>query len=55
MSRVTINNARLDGVGEDAAEKTNGAGGRSSAAANDGPSRSFLALTETRVFPAIMS
>ena len=55
MGRFGFNDARFDGVGEDTAEKANGAGGRSSAAANDGLPRSFLVLTETRVFPAMMS
>jgi hypothetical protein len=55
MGRVVLNNAGLDGVGEDAAEKTNSARGRSNAAANDGFSAQLLGLDRTRVFPAMMS
>src|SRR5438552_1269545 len=44
MGRIGFNNARFDGVGEDTAEKANGAGGRSSAAANDRLSAQLLGL-----------
>jgi hypothetical protein len=55
MGRVAFNDARFDGVSKNAAEKTNGAYGRSRAASTMAFPRSVLVLTETRVFPAIMS
>ena len=47
MSWIGFDNTRFDGVGEDPAEKTNGAGGRSSAAANDGFSAQLLGLDQS--------
>ena len=44
MGRVAFDDARVDCVGEDTAEKAHGARGRSSAAANDGLSAQLLGL-----------
>jgi hypothetical protein len=44
MGRVAFNDAGLDGVGENAAEETNGARSRSSAASDDGLSAQILGL-----------
>ncbi len=44
MSRVAFNDAGFDGVGENAAEETNGARSRSSAASDDVLSAQLLGL-----------
>ena len=44
MSRVAFNDAGFDSVGENAAEETNGARSRSSAASDDGLSAQLLGL-----------
>src|SRR5882757_5254119 len=44
MSRVAFNDAGFDGVRENAAEETNGARSRSSAASDDGLSAQLLGL-----------
>ena len=44
MCRVTLDDPCLDGVGKNAAEKTNGTRGRSSAASDDGLSAQLLGL-----------
>ena len=44
MGRVAFDNTRFDGIGKDAAEKTHGARGRSSAASDDGLSAQLLGL-----------
>src|SRR5260221_13135069 len=44
MGRVAFNDAGLDGVGEDPAEKTNGPRSRSSATSDDGLSAQLLGL-----------
>jgi len=42
MGRVALDNPRFDSVGKDAAEKTDGTRGRSSAASDDGLSAQLL-------------
>ena len=44
MCRVALDDSSLDGVGKNAAEKTNGTRGRSSAASDDGLSAQLLGL-----------
>jgi hypothetical protein len=52
---ISVSRNVRDTRGEDTAEKTNFARGRSSAASDDGPSAQLLALTKARVFPAMTS
>src|ERR1700675_2153622 len=55
MSRVAFNDAGLDGVGENAAEETNGARSRSSAASDDGLSAQLFGLDRNPRLSTIMS
>ena len=55
MSRVALDDARFDSVGKDAAEKTTVRVAVPAPPRTMAFPRSFLVLTETRVFPAMMS
>jgi hypothetical protein len=55
MSRVAVDDPCLDGVGKDAAEKTNRARGRSSAASDDGLAAQLLGLDRNPRLSAMMS
>jgi hypothetical protein len=55
MGRVAFNDTGFDGVSENAAKETDGARGVPAPPLTIALPRSFLVLTETRVFPATMS
>jgi hypothetical protein len=55
MGWIRLDDASFDGIGEGAAEETYSTRRGTGAATDNGFSRSFLVLTEIRVFPAVTS